>query len=365
MTTALFSPSCDALTDAPITVAEQLSAAAMSASISAPVSLWRHVLDLLPSGLIVIDAHGVVAEANPVAVALLGRPLIGERWLAVIGRAFRPRADDGHEVSLHDGRRVKIETRPLSPLPGQLVVLTDLTETRVLQQQISHLERLSALGRMVATLAHQVRTPLASATLYAGHLADPGLSPVARERFAGKLQARLADLEHQVNDMLLYARSGHQGQLERASLAQIFEQLAESCAGVVELQGAQLQLETPPAATFVGYPRALVGALMNLVHNSIDNGGKGCTIRISATINGENLLLQVKDNGPGIADELRERIFEPFFTTRGQGTGLGLAVVQAVMRQHQGEVSVTNNSDGGSCFSLRLPLCQPLAEEAA
>ena len=70
-----------------------------------PASLWRHVLDLLPSGLIVIDAHGIVAEANPVAVALLGRPLIGERWLAVIGRAFRPRADDGHEVSLHDGRR--------------------------------------------------------------------------------------------------------------------------------------------------------------------------------------------------------------------------------------------------------------------
>lgn len=354
MSSALFSP-----------FLEPQLAMSDAASAAAPASLWRHVLDLLPSGLIVIDAHGIVAEANPVAVALLGRPLLGERWVAVIGRAFRPRADDGHEVSLHDGRRVKIETRPLSPLPGQLVVLTDLTETRVLQQQIAHLERLSALGRMVATLAHQVRTPLASATLYAGHLADPGLSAQARERFAGKLQARLADLEHQVNDMLLFARSGHQGQVERASLAQLFEQLAESCAGVVELQGARLLLVPPPMATFIGYPRALVGALMNLVHNSIDNGGKGTEIRISAELCGEQLQLQVRDNGPGIAAELRARIFEPFFTTRNQGTGLGLAVVQAVMRQHQGEVTVSNNAEGGSCFSLRLPLCQPLAEEAA
>ena len=274
----------------------------------------------------------------------------------------------GHEVEIDEAAlssRERLDRNVGEAVDTRLVVLTDLTQTRVLQQQVAHLERLSALGRMVATLAHQVRTPLASATLYAGHLADPKLSAPARERFAGKLQARLADLEHQVNDMLLYARSGHQGQVERLGLAALFEQLAESCVGVVELQDARLLLLPPPAATFVGYPRALVGALMNLVHNSIDNGGKGTEIRISAELCGEQLLLQVRDNGPGIADELRERIFEPFFTTRNQGTGLGLAVVQAVMRQHQGEVAVTNNAEGGSCFSLRLPLCQPLAEEAA
>lgn len=330
--------------------------AAAAAESTVPEALWRHLLDLLPSGLVVIDAQGRVVQANPVAIALLGEPLTGERWLTIIKRAFRPRADDGHEVSLHDGRRVKIETRPLAPYAGQLVVLTDLTETRELQRQIAHLERLSALGQMVATLAHQVRTPLASATLYANHLADHSLAAEARTRFAAKLQARLADLEHQVNDMLRFARAGEQGPQETLSVAALLEQMAESCAGVVALHDARLTIAPAPQAQFRGQPRAVAGALMNLVHNAIDAGGRGVAIKVSAEVRGEQLLLQVSDNGPGVPPTLRERIFEPFFTTRGQGTGLGLAVVQAVARQHQGSVSYQPGAEGGSCFVLQLPL---------
>ncbi len=268
----------------------------VAAESTLPEAMWRHLLDLLPSGLVVIDSQGRVVQANPVAIALLGEPLTGERWLTIIKRAFRPRADDGHEVSLHDGRRVKIETRPLAPYAGQLVVLTDLTETRELQRQISHLERLSALGRMVATLAHQVRTPLASATLYANHLADHSLAAEARTRFAAKLQARLADLEHQVNDMLRFARAGEQGPQETQTVTELLEQLAESCAGVVALNGARLTIAPAPDARFCGQPRAVAGALMNLVHNSIDNGGKGTEIRISAELCGEQLQLQVEES---------------------------------------------------------------------
>jgi len=164
------------------------------------------LLDLLPGGVIVIDGQGVVREANPAACLLLGKPLEGMLWREVIARCFAPREDDGHEISLKDGRRLSIATRSLNGEPGQLVLLTDLTETRRLQDQLARHERLSALGRMVASLAHQIRTPLSAAMLYASHLSEQALPFEQQQRFAGRLKERLHELEHQVRDMLVFAR---------------------------------------------------------------------------------------------------------------------------------------------------------------
>src|SRR5690606_2292395 len=156
--------------------------------------------------VIVIDGQGVVREANPVARQLLGLPLLGMLWRQVIARNFAPRKDDGHEIPLKDGRRLSIATRSLTGEPGQLVLLTDLTETRRLQDQLARHERLSALGRMVASLAHQIRTPLSAALLYASHLTEQVLPVEQQQRFAGRLKERLHELEHQVRDMLVFAR---------------------------------------------------------------------------------------------------------------------------------------------------------------
>ncbi|RPR26313.1 hypothetical protein IPC1067_05940 [Pseudomonas aeruginosa] len=166
----------------------------------------QSLLDLLPGGVIVIDAHGVVREANPAALGLLGEPLVGMLWREVIARCFAPREDDGHEISLRDGRRLSIATRSLNGEPGQLILLNDLTDTRRLQEQLARHERLSALGRMVASLAHQIRTPLSAALLYAGHLSEQALPTDQQQRFAGRLKERLHELEHQVRDMLVFAR---------------------------------------------------------------------------------------------------------------------------------------------------------------
>ena len=147
----------------------------------------QNLLDLLPGGVIVIDGHGIVREANPAAIDLLGLPLEGELWRHVIARCFAPREDDGHEISLKNGRRLSIATRSLDAEPGQLVLLNDLTETRHLQDQLARHERLSSLGRMVASLAHQIRTPLSAALIYASHLTDEQLPTATHQRFAGRL----------------------------------------------------------------------------------------------------------------------------------------------------------------------------------
>jgi len=160
------------------------------------------LLNALPAGVVVLDSQGVVTQTNPAAIALLGEPLDGARWVDVIHRCFAPRRDDGHEVSLKDGRRVSIEIRTMENQPGQLILLTDLTETRYLQAQLAHAQRLSAMGKMVASLAHQIRTPLSAAILYGGHLSQEDLDEEMRQRCASRLMSRLTHLEQQVRDML-------------------------------------------------------------------------------------------------------------------------------------------------------------------
>ena len=324
----------------------------------------QSLLDLLPGGVIVIDGQGVVREANPVARNLLGQPLVGMLWRQVIARNFAPREDDGHEISLKDGRRLSIATRSLHAEPGQLVLLTDLTETRRLQDQLSRHERLSALGRMVASLAHQIRTPLSAALLYASHLTEQVLPAEQQQRFAGRLKERLHELEHQVRDMLIFAR-GELPLPDRLAPKALFEALRS--AAEPHVLGMQVRWQCDSRAGELLCNRdTLVGTVLNLIENAIQAGGREARLKIHLYQRGETLRLCISDNGPGIDSATLARLGEPFFTTKTTGTGLGLAVVKAVTRAHQGDVQLRSRPGRGTCAILTLPLLgatHPLIQE--
>ena len=324
----------------------------------------QSLLDLLPGGVIVIDGQGVVREANPVARNLLGQPLVGMLWRQVIARNFAPREDDGHEISLKDGRRLSIATRSLHAEPGQLVLLTDLTETRRLQDQLSRHERLSALGRMVASLAHQIRTPLSAALLYASHLTEQVLPVEQQQRFAGRLKERLHELEHQVRDMLIFAR-GELPLPDRLAPKALFEALRS--AAEPHLLDMQVRWQCDSRAGELLCNRdTLVGTVLNLIENAIQAGGREARLKIHLYQRGETLRLCISDNGPGIDSATLARLGEPFFTTKTTGTGLGLAVVKAVARAHQGDVQLRSRPGRGTCAILTLPLLgatHPLIQE--
>lgn len=316
----------------------------------------EHLLQVMPAGVVVIDGKGIVKQANTLARELLGEPLEGQVWRKIISRSFDPREDDGHEVSLHDGRKVKLSISPLVDEPGQLIVLTDLTETRQLQQRISHMQRLSSLGKTVASLVHQIRTPLSAAILYAANLGSPSLKESDKSRFSEKLQSRLRDLESQVNDMLLFAKSGEKQVVHPFSLNSLFSQVQAGAEAMLKQHGASLTLSlAEPDLLVVGNEPALTGALLNLVHNAIQMKQIGAQITLSCDYSGNRISLIVQDNGPGIPESKIKQIFEPFFTTKSQGTGLGLAVVSSVAKAHGGEVSVSNVQQGGARFEINLP----------
>lgn len=314
----------------------------------------QSLLNLLPGGVIVIDSHGQIREANPAAADLLGEPLEGELWRNVISRCFSPREDDGHEISLKDGRRLSIATRSLDAEPGQLVLLNDLTETRRLQGELARHERLSSLGRMVASLAHQIRTPLSAALLYASHLTEQILPAETQQRFAGRLKERLHELEHQVRDMLVFAR-GELPLNDRLTPDALFDALQE--AAHVQLEGQQVRWQCDSVRGELLCNRdTLVGTVLNLIENAVQASGGQARIKVHLYRRADTLRLCVTDSGSGIDAKTLARLGEPFFTTKTTGTGLGLAVVKAVARAHHGELQFRSRPGRGTCAMVTLPL---------
>ncbi|MBA4500919.1 sensor histidine kinase [Marinobacterium marinum] len=319
----------------------------------------RHLQGLvsrIPGGVLVIDQTGRITDYNPAAEALLGIDLAEKSWLEVINTCFAPRPDDGHEVSLQNGRRVSLSTQALESEPGQLVFITDQTHTRTLQEQLHHYQRLSEMGRMMASLAHQVRTPLSAALLYASHLMVPQLDDDTRVRFAGKVKARLSHLEQQVRDMLIFAR-GETRLEDRVDGRTLMARLEDLLDQPLTQYDADCDCINAAAETVIQCNlEALLGAVLNLINNALQACGEGCELQLSLRCDANWLLIEVCDSGPGMDSAMLQKVQEPFFTTKSHGTGLGLAIAQVMARAHRGHFELDSAPGQGTCARFRLPV---------
>lgn len=314
------------------------------------------LLNVLPGGVVVLDGQGRVQEHNPAAVELLGEPLLNQSWSSVINRVFAPRADDGHDVSLADGRRVNISTCPLGAEPGQILLLMDVTELRRIQDRLSQQHRLAAMGETAASLAHQIRTPIASALLHASQLKRQKLDDEERIRVADKIFARLRHLEQVVNNMLMYAKGGNVS-AETFTVQELFEDLHSTLHAQFQKHAIQFRSSDLTEATRLqGSRQMLLSGLINLAVNAIQVMSDGGKLSVEAQLtHQQEVEIRVSDTGPGIPQDKQQEIFSPFYTTRKDGTGLGLAVVEAIVRNHKGRIALDSTPGQGSTFILTLP----------
>lgn len=306
----------------------------------------------LPGGVLVLDSGGEILEFNPVARELLGEPLLAQSFAAVLSRAAVGAGGVGEHTELRSGRFVNISRREM-PSGGEVVLLTDVTESHLMQVFLTRQQRLLTLGELAAGLAHQIRTPLAAALLYASQMTLPGRNLPDLARCAEKTVGSLKQLDKLVNDMLAFAHGGNAREV--VSVSALLEQVAQWLRPALR-RGLRVTISTqaPDLMVRANAP-SLVSAVLNLATNALQAATAELDLQLLArrTAQGRAQIV-VSDNGPGVPAHIRERIFEPFFTTRARGNGIGLAIVKSVVEAHQGTVSLAQ-VPAGATFIIDLP----------
>jgi two-component system NtrC family sensor kinase len=255
-------------------------------------------------------------------------------------------------------------------LDGASVLLVeDVTETRRLQDQLIQSEKLSAIGQLIAGVAHELNNPLASVLGFADFLSETGQTPphlLEPLRVIQQEAQRAADI---VKNLLTFARRQEQEQrplqigpvLER-TLALLHNQLI----GLKVEPILQVEPDLPPVR---GDPSQLQQVFLNLINNAaqaIASSRRGGTVVVHARGWLDGVAVEVTDNGPGIPPELHARVFEPFFTTKreGEGTGLGLSICQGIVKEHGGRIALRSQQGAGATFTVELPAADAPAQRA-
>ncbi|NNJ91040.1 MAG: histidine kinase [Gammaproteobacteria bacterium] len=320
--------------------------------------LYR-VLEALPAAVIVIDDRDRIDQFNPIAEILFPDIRWGRLWHEVFGEQVSSQTAN-NEFKLKDGRCISVSRQSLSPDPGKIVVVIDVTDSRALQEQLNRQQRLAEMGEMAAQLAHQIRTPVASALLYSEHLGRHDLRKDQRERFSESLCQSLRHTENQVKDLLTFARGGH-FEPATVNLSNLVGEVEDNVEPILQDAGATLNVvdQTDGKAFVKGNNDALAGALANLIENATRHGGESVAVDLILTRVEDGYCIRIEDDGVGIAEDIRHEIFNPFFTTSSSGTGLGLAVVQNVILAHGGAILLLQDEkrehESGAGFVICLP----------
>lgn len=261
---------------------------------------------------------------------------------AALERAARPALDAA-------GRRL-----------GRVEIYRDLTARRVFQSKLLQTEKLAALGQMITGVAHELSNPLTSILGYAQRLLLYG-DAAGRTEEAQKIYQEAERASTILRQLLLNARETRP-ERRVVSLNKVVLQTMELQRFGLPAERIRLNLELDPVPPSVhGDAGQLQQVLMNLVGNArqaIEESGKGGNIWVRTKRTDEGrVILEVRDDGPGIPEAIMARIFDPFFTTKpaGVGTGLGLAIVLGIVRQHGGQLKVYSPPGGGAAFTIELP----------
>ena len=218
-----------------------------------------------------------------------------------------------------------------------------------LEERAAREQRLVALGSMSSVMAHELRNPLASlkghAQLLAEDLEDAG--DAKRHAKAERVVSEAERLELLTTTLLDFVRDGP---IERTNAAPA--ELVEQSLADLDTDRVKVTLASGPATVEVDASR-LARAIHNLVDNALQ-ASPGGTVELEIARQGEDVVLTVRDHGPGLPPGAEAQIFEPFMTTRVRGTGLGLAVARRIAEQHGGTLTAANHPSGGAVFTLRL-----------
>ena len=355
------------------------------------------VIDHLRDGVVIADATGCVIDANPGALAILGRALADVRGarlgellaplgrdagsIQLLGERFEQLAPDAAaapvELSTRQERRIEVTGRclraPNGEALGRFAVLRDRTDERRTEHLLRQSQKLETVGSLVAGVAHEINNPLAfvlanlsqledMAELVSKHLpaleGDEAEDVAEMPQLVGECIEGIGRIRRIVDAMQRFSRVPSD-EFTAVDVNRVVEdsiRLADLHRNRDVLVQALLEPDLPLVhGSASRLEQVLLNLLVNAKHALADQSAG--RIEVVTRLVGDVVEVSVRDDGPGVPEALRHRIFDPFFTTKGpeRGTGLGLSIAFDIVREHGGVLELRPTSDGGACFVAHLP----------
>ncbi len=332
------------------------------------------ILSALPTGVVVRDAEGVILRVNPAAQRILGTSasdLLGRSEHALLCGANSN--GSAREVSREDGSRLVIASRysevdraPASSddsatgANGSVEILDDRTEVVQLTERLHAMDKVQSLGTLASGIAHEIRNPLNAVQGFAT-LLERELEPDTKANHWASLIVEGAKEANSIISSLLCLGRPEALVSEVIDPDELLEQAVRAAIPVAaDGSSSSSKWEITSKSTvphFMGDRIKLRQAIRNLVANAIDIQPEGGAVDVELLQESGDILVCVRDAGPGVPDDLRGKITDPFFTTRAEGTGLGLALASTIAQVHGGRVEVSPEASrlGGAEIFIRFP----------
>jgi len=339
----------------------------------------RAVLDTVVDGIITIDEKGIVQSFNPAAARIFGyssNEVIGQNIAILMPEPDHSQHDDylshylrsGEKKIIGIGREVIGKRKDGTTFPMYLAVsdvhlgdeikftgiVRDLTDFKQMQEKVLQTQSLATIGEMAASIAHEIKNPLAGISGAIQVLQDGLEAGDPRQEIMKEIVSQVRRLDSRVRELLMLSRPW-QPEKQLCNLQSLIEVISSSAqeqeafAEIRFIFDGEEEVMAPVDPTFFEQ------VLWNLLHNAADAMPDGGEIRYSFSQKEGLVLLTVADTGTGIPENQLERIFRPFFTTKTRGTGLGLAICQKIMQAQGGSIAVSSEVGRGTEVTLSFP----------
>lgn len=324
-------------------------------------ALNDEIIDSIDSGLVAIDRDGRIERINRTAADLFdiknSEDVYGSDLATTMPQLAKVHLNAVSEFRLNDRSRRILVTRVDLPENHIMYLVRDLTDILDLEEKLRRQERLASVGRLAAGIAHEIRNPIASMSGAAQLLAAASTTNLSKEETDNltKMILRESERVNRLISQLLKFSKPSDSPRELLSVDALIADACDSLRTRKELVGdAEIITSGDRGAAFLGHRDQWHEALTNLLINALQAGARKIEILVRKVK--EVVEIEIKDDGSGISDSIKSRVFDPFFTTKPQGTGLGLAHVHRIVREHDGHIDVESQEGRGTQMKIKLPL---------
>lgn len=342
--------------------------------------LHEIVIESIGTGIIAVDLDGNILTINQAAQEMYASPketVIGKSFLMGLAEHERPRFQKTHDSVVRTGKvfrgsEIKLVNRtgktlyinaysslirsPSGEKLGVAMLTEDITERKMLQQEVQRADKLAALGQLSLGLSHEIRTPLGSIKALASLIKTDTALDEQKTQYLNVIVNEVNRLDRLSRELLDFAGSSKL-KFRKVDINALIDKVM--FLGKLNNSSKQLVIEQnlkENISPIYGDPKKLLHVFLNLLINSMDAIEEEGTIRIETSEENDWIIVRIADSGIGIPAQSLSKIFDPFYTTKENGTGLGLSIVHTIITDHCGHLYVESSQKAGTNFIIKLPV---------